>query len=223
MKKITISSEKLKWFALLAMTMDHIDKIFLNTIWLSNTLGRTAFPLFSYLLISHFATHQNTKKYIIRLTIFGLLTQLCLFQYNTSNVLFTFLYAILFVALIEKACKITKSLLAQGYFAILFFLTLSPLILVADYGLEGFLSLIALYAYFKQQNKINYLAVLLSAISLNTGSSITAVCSGLATIVLLLSFVKIKNTKRLTKWWFFYVYYPLHRAFLYSLKILLGA
>ena len=220
MKKIKISSEKVKWFALFAMTADHIDKIFFNTTWLSNTVWRMAFPLFSYLLISHFSTHHNTQKYILRLSFFGLLSQLCLFQYNAKNVLLTFLYAILFITLIEKVCQITKSFIIQGYFATLLFLTLSPLILVADYGLEGFLFLIALYAYFKQKNNLNYWAILLNAISINAYSFTASFCS-VATMIMLLSCIEIKNSNRLVKWWFFYIYYPLHKVFLYSLKILL--
>ena len=221
MEKITIQSEKIKWFALLAMTFDHIGRIFPDTPLICDTLGRTAFPIFSYLLISNFCTYHNAKKYILRLGFFAVLTQIILYRYDFQNILFSFLYAIVFLSFVENLCKMTKSFIVQAYFSLLLFLILAPLIIMADYGLAGFVFLIALYGYLKNKTKLNYAAVLLTSVIINCSSFIAAF-SGFATTVLLLSFVKIENSKRLMKWWFFYVYYPLHRLIIFSLKTFLG-
>ena len=222
MKKIFVQSETLKWFALFAMTMDHIDKVFAHTGWISNTIGRMAFPIFAYLLISNFCLYHPVKKYIKRLAFWGIFTQIILLPAGFSNnILFTFLYAILFISFVEELCKNTKSFWWQTYFSVFFFLILFPFILISDYSLMGFFFLIALYACIKKKTKLSYSAVLLTTACINTGS-ILEILFSLFPIICLLSFIKIKGSKRFTKWWFFYLYYPLHRVFLYFLKALIG-
>ena len=217
MKKITVQSEIVKWFALLAMTMDHADRIIWRTKWVCYTLGRMAFPLFAYLIISNFCTYHKTEKYILRLGFFALLTQFILFPFNDyQNIFLSFLYAILFLGAIEKLSEKIKSFSIQLLISSLLLLFLSPLIAIDDDGFAGFFFLISLYAYQKKKTKINYFTVLLSSLMLNTYSLVTTFFT-VGTAFLLLSFIKIKNSKRLVKWWFFYLYYPLHRLFLYFL------
>jgi len=220
MKKITVKSEIVKWFALLTMTMDHIDKVFAGTTWISDTFGRTAFPIFSYLIISNFCTYHNAKKYILRLGIFGLLAQVIAYHYDEYNVLFSFLYAIVFLSATERLCRATKLFFVQAYFCILLFTALFPFIYMADYGMAGFCYLLALYAYIKDKTKFNCFAVILASIVLNR-ASLVAAASTVITTLLLLFVIEIKNSKRLVKWWFFYVYYPLHRLLLHLLKLFL--
>ena len=221
MNRIKVSSEFLKWFALIAMTADHIDRICIKLGWLSNTLGRTAFPLFSFLLISNFVAYRPVKKYLIRLGGFALLTQLlfCLFHFESPNILFSFFYAILFIFLVEKESQIFKNFYVQAYFSFLILTGLLPFILKADYSLMGFFFLLALYAYLKRQSKLNYMAVLLSGIFINW-DSISTVLITVATLVILMSGIQIVKGRRLMRWWFFYLYYPLHKLFFYVLKIL---
>ena len=222
MKKITIQSDYIKLWALIAMTADHIDRNMTHTEWLSNTIGRMAFPIFAFLVISNFCIYHPFKKYIIRLGFFGILTELILnlFHSNPPNVLFTFLWAIIYIEAGEFICKKTKSLLWQGYWMSFLFFLLLPLILTADYGLLGFLFLMTLYAYNKVPSKLNYWNVLISAAVMNF-YSFWAVIFTLITITVLLSGIKIIKGFRLIKWWGFYFYYPLHLLLLYCLKALL--
>lgn len=219
MKRLTVSSEFLKWFALLAMTVDHIDSVWVELGWLNSTLGRMAFPIFSFLLISNFQKYHPVKKYLFRLGCFALLTELLLFYFSTKNVLFTFFYALLFIGFVQKVCQLTKMFWVQGYFCVLFLVAFLPFISKADYGVFGFLFLLALYAYLQKKNKINYWAVLLSGAFLNPENWLKIAVT-LFTLIILLKGIKVANGRRFMKWWFFYLYYPLHKFILYALKVI---
>lgn len=221
MHKIKVSSEFLKWFALIAMTVDHIDCIYMKLGWLSDTLGRTAFPLFSFLLISNFVAYHPVKKYLVRLGGFAVFTQLLfyLFHFNNPNVLSLFFGTILFISLVEKLSQIFKNFYVQTYFTFLILTGFFPFILKADYGLMGFFFLLALYAYFHKRTWINYLAVLVTGCFINTNSVLTILIT-LITLLILLSGIQVIKGRRIISWWVFYLYYPLHKLALYLLKIL---
>lgn len=216
---LKIRSDYLKMLALIAMTLDHIDRVFTHTEWLSNTIGRMAFPIFAYLLIFNFSKYHPIKKYVIRLSFFALLTELVLFQFHSdmNNILFTFLYALIFLELIETIGKYVYPLFLKYYFSILLFFTSLSFTQNLSYGPMGFLFLISLYAYLKEKSRINYFAVLLSGFFINWGA-FSAIFWTLATLILLLSGIKIVKTMHRFNKYFFYIYYPLHLLILYALK-----
>jgi len=222
MQKITVQSDYIKLWALIAMTVDHFDRIIGHTEWLGNTIGRMAFPIFAFLIVSNYCIYHPFKKYVVRLAFFGCFTNLILhyFRPESGNILFTFLWAILFLEACEFITKKTRVPLWQAYWmAFLFFLML-PLILVADYSLFGFFFIMSLYAYQKMPTKLNYITVLITALCINF-YSVWAVIFTLVTVITLLSGIKITKGFRLIKWWGFYFYYPLHILLLCCLKDLL--
>ena len=221
MKRIRLQTDYVKLFALVAMTLDHIPIIFGYNCFLNDTIGRMAFPLFSFLIIQNFHQFHPIKKYLIRLGGFGILSSVLLYPFETIgySVLFEFFWALLFIECCEQFCSRIKILYWQFYWLGLLFLMILPFIMISDYSIMGFFFLMALYAYMKNKIKLNYLAVLICAGMLNPGS-IVSVISTLITTIALLSFVDIKGGKRLIKWWGFYLYYPLHQVLLYSLRVL---
>lgn len=218
MKKIQVSSEFLKWFALFTMTIDHIDFIYAKMGWLHDTLGRAAFPIFSFLLLSNYITYHPVKKYLVRLGIFAVITQILfyLFRFESKNILFSFFYALIFIAFTEKVSKAFKSVYVQIYFVVLLLIILFLFILTADYGLAGFLFLLALYAYLREKTIINCFAVLLTGIIINSYSVLSSLVTLMVLLILLFG-IQIVKKRRLMKWWFFYIYYPLHKLGLYLL------
>jgi len=222
MQKISIQADYLKLLALVAMTVDHANKIIAHTEWLSSTIGRMAFPIFAYLIISNFCTYHPFKKYVVRLGFFCIFTELILrcFTPDFPNVLSTFLWGIIYIEASEFICQKTKSSLWQGYWMSFLFFLLLPLILSADYSLLGFFFLMALYVYHKFPSKLNYGAVLITGVGMNF-FSVWAVIFTLLTLIGLLSGIKIVKGLRLIKWWGFYFYYPLHLLLIYCLKELM--
>jgi len=221
MQKISLPSDFVKFFALIAMTADHVDKLYVHATLLSQTIGRMAFPIFSFLIISNFCTYHPVKKYLWRLFSFGLLTQVLfhIFEINLihHNILFTFLWALIYISASEWVCSKTKSLIWQVYWLGLLFLILQPLILMSDYSLFGFLFLMALYAAQRYPTKLNYAAVFMTGIIMNF-YSITAVITTALTLFCLLFLFNLSGSKRLFKWWVFYIYYPLHLVVIQLLK-----
>ena len=221
MRKVNLSSDFVKFFALIAMTADHVDKLYVHATLLDHTIGRMAFPIFSFLIISNFYTYHPFKKYLWRLLGFGILTQAAFHIFElplpTLNILFTFLWTIIFIKASEWICSKTKSLTWQVCWLGLLFLFLQPLIFMSDYSLLGFLFLIALYAERRNPSKLNCLAVFLTGIVMNRYSVMAVVMTGLTLFGLLFLF-NISGGKRLFKWWFFYLYYPLHLVIIQLLK-----
>ena len=71
-----MSSFKLKLLAILTMLLDHIGVIlFPNILWL-RLIGRLAFPLFAFFITEGFRKTSDVKKYIQRLFILALVSQL---------------------------------------------------------------------------------------------------------------------------------------------------
>ena len=221
MKKLSIQADWVKLWALIAMTADHIDRIITHTEWIGNTIGRMAFPIFAYLIITNYCTVHPFKKYVVRLGFFSVFTELLLYHFRpSSNILLTFLWVLIYLEAGEYICKKTKSPLWQGYWMSFLFFLMLPLILSANYSLFGFLFMMALYAYHKSPSKMNYAAVLLAGASMNF-YSVWSVLFTLITLIMLLSGIKIVKGLRLIKWWGFYFYYPLHILLLCCLKDLL--
>ena len=169
MKKLSVSADFLKIIALITMTLDHFSKVFGVGVFLSDTFGRMAFPIFSFLVIKNLYQYHPVKKYLIRLGGFGILTSVLIYLFNPEqhNVLFTFFWAVLFISVLEYLSVHIYILFWQVYLSGLLFLSLFPFILRADYSIFGFFFLMALYTWFRFPTKLNYGAVLITASAMN--------------------------------------------------------
>lgn len=193
-RKLTIPVDGAKIFALIAMTADHAQRVLAVPGMISDTLGRMAFPLFAFLIIQNYCRTHAFWKYAVRLGTFGVMTSLILtpFDGTFKNVLFTFLWALTFLATTEYMCRRVRSFVWQAYWLGGILLALMPLILMSDYGLCGFSFLLALYAYRCLPNRINTVAVFLTAAFLNI-SGIVPVAATLLTVAGLLYGVHLQG------------------------------
>jgi hypothetical protein len=77
-----LNSYQLKVIAIIAMVFDHIPHIFTNNIfdpiiWIPlHIIGRIAAPLFFYFVAVGYRHSSNVKKYLLRLFIFALISQI---------------------------------------------------------------------------------------------------------------------------------------------------
>ncbi len=106
----------LKFFACLFMLIDHIGFTFFpGALWI-RAIGRLAFPIFAWYIAIGFGRTRNQWRYLLRLLIFGLISQLpfallfhnATFQEPSSfiegtNVLFTFVFALLAMMLLQES------------------------------------------------------------------------------------------------------------------------
>ncbi|MBQ8043554.1 MAG: hypothetical protein IJ272_05325 [Clostridia bacterium] len=126
-----INSNVLKTIAIIAMVIDHIGFYFYPSLptvvyTICRYTGRIAMPIFVYLLVQGFFHTKNFKKYIFRLGIFAVITQILVTilmlvnikyvpdytsakqVYTTGNILFTFVISMVVLKLLHEDVLIKK-------------------------------------------------------------------------------------------------------------------
>lgn len=165
-----LSGSSLKLLAVIVMLIDHTAAFILylykpatqpilllgshelSLYRIMRYIGRTAFPIFAFLLVEGFCHTRNKKKYGRNLLIFAIISEIPwnllhsgTYFYNKQNVFFTLLLGYIGMAVIERyqdtklvLCKIKQT-------AILLILLLLSILLKADYGIVGFGYVLLIY------------------------------------------------------------------------------
>ena len=177
-----MNSQRLKLFALFCMTIDHFGVV-LNTLhryniagsdfafymtdayWQMRVIGRLAFPIFCFLIAEGCAHSKNIKKYIGRLAIFAIISQIPyqvfwnisssgtdnitkdFFVYTQGNVLVTLslgaIAAYFYSKIFGKRKMYYKMLYASGIAASF----VAVVLLRGEYDLVGILIILLVYAF----------------------------------------------------------------------------
>lgn len=235
--KRAFSGSQLKWLAIGSMLLDHTAKIISFHPLLVNTIpfesesnhlfesiqsifplfiliGRLAFPLFCFLLVEGFIHTSNLTKYVTRLFLFALISEIPydlafshqFVDFESQNVYFTLLIGLLVILCLEKIAgppiqKIILSIMvvAAGIWLAEFLRT--------DYGgLIGVLLIVILYV----ARDFPLLKCLLGGVVLLQSSWFG-----------LFAFIPIYfyNGERGKQWkYFFYWFYPVHLMSLYIIQ-----
>lgn len=150
-----ISSNILKTMAMFFMLLDHLwATIIPGNQWMTN-VGRLAFPIFAFLIVEGFTHTSDFKKYIKRLFIFALISEIpfnliytgsWVFPFH-QNVLFTLLLGLLCINEIDKLKndKSFKNILKVVLKVVGFFLI--GIVGFVDYGFTGILTIIVFYIF----------------------------------------------------------------------------
>ncbi len=229
--RLLINIDVLKIFALISMTLDHIAKYLLDDGVLRECfigLGRTSFPIFSFLLMMHLAKKNIYSKYIKRLLIFGVITLFLIIGFNNFsndikifplNILISFLLSVVFFKVVdfvqkEDGPKYIKTIMILFTFFVCGFLSL-----ICDYGIYGFLFLVFMYLYFREANKLILGIIMLLSCLINMDGYWFV--SFLMTVILFFNQYNVVQKRIINKWWIFYVYYPLHLFIIFFIKLVL--
>jgi len=171
LKKYGISSDTLKIIAIIIMIIDHVAYYFYNIIpdWafyiMRYGFGRIGMPIFLYFIVQGFFNTKNFKKYVLRIAIFGVVTQLLITLgwfinkyifadyiiniYTFGNILISFSLTLILLKVIHEPMLLKKYNKKQNMlFKIVFvILLLSIYVFVPlDYGIAVPLLAILLYA-----------------------------------------------------------------------------
>lgn len=227
-----LSASALKWIAAAAMLADHVGILLAwrvpYQLWMGlRIFGRIAFPLFCFLLVEGFFHTGDVKKYLLRLGIFAVVSEVPfdLFLRNTpvfwgyQNVMVTLLIGLLLLYLYNGfLAKV------QPIYALMTLVSLVCLGLVArcDYGAEGVL-IIFLFYFFRFRPLPMFLSVALMFLLMGSIEPWAV-----------LSFIPILfyNGKKggrapkgrvsgLVKRYGFYCFYPLHLLILSGIRLFL--
>lgn len=214
------------------MVCDHSSNIFINGTSYLNLIGRIAFPIFAFQLVTGYTHTKNLKKYVVRLFIFACISQIPFMLFLSTyterfllNIFFTFLLGILTMYIYDK-------LNTKKYGKLIAFISMLLISAIAyfikvDYGAFGIILIFIFYLF--KDNKplmcitfyllcfIKYLIYTLINPTLNAHYLIINICTFLSIIFIL--FYNGKQGKKIK--YFFYIFYPLHLTILYIIKMVL--
>ncbi|WP_426350693.1 TraX family protein [Alloiococcus sp. CFN-8] len=201
-------------------------------------VGRLAFPIYCFLLIQGFLHTKNLKKYIGRLALFALISEIpfdlafsdFVFERYYNNVFITLLIGILVlcaVSTVERFCKEQRHkgrnkylMLAVYLIGIMICLRVSAFIVddifYSDYGSSGIIAILILYFLRKRAT----LSMVLAVITISALNLAPFALAGLLAAVLI-NFYNGEKGRDLNKY-VFYLFYPTHLLLLVGLSIIFG-
>lgn len=211
----SINTFTLKMIAIVTMLIDHIGHVFFPELTVLRIIGRISFPIFAYLLVEGFFYTKNLKKYMLRLGIFALLSEIpydlairgSVLDVSFQNVFFTLFFSILMLWVISK---MGKNFFRYGVvIATVCICTL----LGTDYKIIGPLMIFVFYEYRNQtREKIIFISLIL--LLLSEGIQLTALFA--------LFLIMLHNGEQGPKLKaFFYTFYPAHLLALYLIQQIL--
>jgi hypothetical protein len=215
-----MSGFALKLIAMITMLIDHTGAILFEGsqyYMYFRMIGRLAFPIYCFLLVEGFYHTSNVKRYLKRLGIFALISEIpfdLAFSKNitntnfldSQNVFFTLyigLLVIYFISLINK--KYPTDILKQNLLTIVIVIIgcFASILLATDYEILGVLLIVSFYLF--RTNKL-----LLTIVVLLLNYELAGTLQALATVsMVFIWFYNGKKGLKLNKY-IFYAFYPAH-------------
>ena len=156
----------LKIIALVTMFLDHVKYAFPDNIYFDNVItyyfGRISYPLFAFILTEGYLHTSNLKKYLKRMIIFALISQIPFMLFRTlvgkqllSNIIFTLLLGLIAIMSLDKSeNEFISFLCLVGCYVL-------AILLNVDYGIWG-LSIIIIFYIFKNNKVLLSLSYILA-------------------------------------------------------------
>ena len=163
--KIETTSASLHIMAMVLMLCDHLwGTIVPGNDWLT-CIGRISFPIFAFMIVEGYFHTKNLKKYVYRLLIFAILSEIPfnlamgsnIFYPMHQNVLWSFLISIGLIHWNERAkasCKLWKQIVTGCVTIILGYVI--GLLTMVDFYHAGILTVLVFY-FFRQKKWWSYL------------------------------------------------------------------
>ena len=209
--KVGIDAFTLKMIAAVTMLIDHVGYIFFPQYVLLRIIGRISFPIFAFLIVEGFMHTRDVKKYIFRMIIFALITEIPFdfafygtFNWGHQNVLVTFLLALV-AMYIDRQYKRKIGVVAA------FVLAFAAEFIGSDYGMFGVIIVMMFYwNYERFYNKLIF----------GTASLVLLASSYQIFDVMAMIPIGLYNGKKGIGFkYFFYVFYPGHLLILYMIHM----
>ena len=213
--KFGINTFTLKMIAIVAMLIDHVGAVLLPQYRILRLIGRISFPIFTYTLVEGFMHTHDVRKYMKRMGVLALLSEIPfdlaftgkLLEFGHQNVFFSLFLGLLMLYLMTKAPDELRSLLC-----VLIILFVARCLRV-DYGYNGLL-MVFWYYHYRNNNLMKILGIAFINVFLMGGSQIYAL---FALIPILLH-----NGERGPKCkGFFYGFYPVQLLVIYFINMIM--
>ena len=110
-----LNSYQLKCIAIITMLIDHIGAVLFPENLVLRYIGRISFPIFCFLLAEGFYHTKNVKKYMMRLAVFAVLSEIpydlafrnTYIEFTRQNVFFTLLIGVVMMYAIVRTNNVT--------------------------------------------------------------------------------------------------------------------
>lgn len=230
-----MSSFAIKLIAIITMFCDHFGDAILGRFSILNIIGRIAFPLFCFQIVIGYKHTKNINKYIIRLLLFGIISQIpfSLFTYSyvgrfdLLNVYFTLAFGLLAVYVLDVLPKKYKLI---GVFLDVILMIIAEF-LQTDYGWFGVCLIVCIYLFYNDKksnisnsetsltffnNNLLFSIVFFALVVIKysnyfvAGSYTMAIVQILGTFFPIIFMLLYNGKKGHRMKYFFYVFYPLH-------------
>ena len=227
-KSLGLTGNQLKILALIFMTADHIGYMLLPQLVFLRCIGRLAMPIFAWMIAEGCRYTKNRVRYFGMIFAVGLLCQIVYLVFMQSLymcVLITFSMSVLLIFSIDYILQKKKFLsilllcaVLAGVCYVCLFLPgrLPGTDFYIDYGICGVILPVAIYiAKTKKQKLLAAVGVLILLVLSNGPIQWFA--------LLALPLLAIYNGRRgkIKMKYLFYIYYPLHLAAIYGIRLLL--
>lgn len=221
---LKMTSLNLKIIACVTMLIDHIGFLFFPHYMIFRIIGRIAFPIFAFLIAEGFLKTKDVKKYIIRLSVFAVISQAPFYFLNKLagvtgphlNILITLVLGIFVLLLVTKVKNIFLQVL--GILAILAF----AYFFNVSYGVYGILSIVGSYVFLKNRKAgVATLAILPFIETARLFTLNIFFLQFFASLSLIpIYFYNGQQGMKISRWWFYW-FYPIHMAFLCLIFVIL--
>lgn len=214
-RKFGFSGFALKWIAMVCMLIDHMGAILYPQYIQMRMIGRIAFPIYCFLLVEGAVHTSNIRKYIGRLFLFALLSELPFdlafygqISLEHQNVFFTLLLGLIAISQLQQNAGKLNCVLST-----ILAMTLA-MVLHTDYSYKG-VALILCF-FFLYQYVFLKQAAFMAGNWLVYGTGVQTYACLAAIPMLLYNGKRGANMK-----YFFYIFYPAHLLILYFIKMVI--
>lgn len=221
----------LKLIAMVSMVFDHVGDLFFPGLLWPRAIGRLAMPIFSFCIAEGFAHTRDKKKYLLRMGVFALVSELPFdlafdgaLGLGHQNIMLTFFLSILALLIFDrirgertpeaKRFPVGRTLL--GLLAVAAMAALA-LLLRADYTVFAVLGVFLFYVL-RQRHPLLRCGVGVGFLALTRTVGYYS-ATGLSLIPLVL----YNGKKGRGLKWLFYAFYPGHLLLLWLLRGILAA
>ena len=204
----------LKMVAVIAMACDHIGAVLFPQYLEMRIIGRIAFPIFAYTLVEGFCHTHDVKKYMLRLGVLALVSEIPFdlafwgvpLEFGHQNVFFTMFLGIAMLYFYLKQIRAGRQIL------VVFAMALLSELLRTDYSSAGILMIFCFY-FFRENRILKLVSMVVINVFYLGGLQAYACFSALP--------IGMYNGKRGPKCkWFFYWFYPVHLLVLYLITLI---
>lgn len=227
-----MNSTQLKIIAIVTMLIDHTGAILFPDIIVLRMIGRLAFPIFAFLLVEGYFHTKNVRKYLIRLGVFALISEVAFdwafyhkpFYVFHQNIFFTLFIALVTIWFFDQYKEIKPHIA----WAVLIGGSMLSILLGVDYNILGIMSIFFFYRYHDERPRALFSVGLLHVIYGMLGSGLFGgeflLIGGLQALAALSMFFlyKYNGEKGTGPKYLFYGFYPVHLLILGLISKLVG-